>query len=121
MQHLNEILRSFDRPDEVREFEKMRLEIVRIRGQTLGRAIYEPGWKWCTHVGAPRGERWCQVEHLYTVIEGGAVAAFPDGRQTEIRPGAVHYIPPVPHDSWVVGETRYVSLHLLGADEYAKE
>jgi len=27
----------------------------------------------------------------------------------------------VPHDSWVVGETRHVSLYLLGADEYAKE
>src|SRR5262245_23725658 len=120
MPGLEEVLRTFDSPDEVREFEKMRLEIVRICGQVLGRAIYQPGWRWSTHVGAARGERWCQVEHLYTVIEGRAIAAFPDGRQAEIGPGQVHYLPPVPHDSWVVGSTPYVSLHLLGADEYAR-
>jgi hypothetical protein len=38
---------------------------------------------------------------------------------TELRPGSLFYVPPVPHDSWVVGEETYVSLHLLGAHEYA--
>jgi 3-oxoacyl-[acyl-carrier protein] reductase len=28
-------------------------------------------------------------------------------------------LPPVPHDSWVVGDEPYVSLHLLGTDRYA--
>jgi hypothetical protein len=28
-------------------------------------------------------------------------------------------IPPTPHDSWVVGDQPYVSLHFLGADHYA--
>jgi len=120
MQHVNEVLRSFDQPDETREYEKMRLEILRLAGQSVGRAIYEPGWKWSTHVGGPRGEAWCRVEHLYCVIEGSAVAAFEDGRQVHIRPGCLHYIPPVPHDSWVVGNSRYVSLHLLGADQYSR-
>ena len=31
---------------------------------TLGRATYEPGWKWSEHVGAATGERLCQVEHV---------------------------------------------------------
>jgi hypothetical protein len=121
MQHLDQVLRTFDQPDEVREYEKMRLEIVRLRGQTFGRAIYQPGWRWSTHVGRRRGERWCRVEHLYYVIEGAAVAEFEDGSRSETHAGSLHYIPPVPHDSWVAGNARYVSLHLLGADRYAKE
>jgi hypothetical protein len=38
----------------------------------------------------------------------------------ELRAGELFYIPPVPHDSWVVGDEAYVSLHFLGADHYAK-
>jgi uncharacterized RmlC-like cupin family protein len=38
----------------------------------------------------------------------------------ELRAGELFYIPPVPHDSWVVGDAPYVSLHFLGADHYAK-
>lgn len=38
-------LRSFGKPDEVREFPKGRLEVVKIGGATVGRAIFEPGWR----------------------------------------------------------------------------
>ena len=49
------ILRRFEDPDEVREFIKGRLEIIRIGGLTLGRASYEPGWRWSVHVGPAVG------------------------------------------------------------------
>jgi quercetin dioxygenase-like cupin family protein len=120
MQHLSAILRSFEAPDEIREMERGRFEIVRLRGQTYGRATYEPGWRWSEHVGPTRGARWCEVEHVGFVVSGTAVAAFEDGSQVELRTGELFYIPPVPHDSWVVGGERYVSLHLLGADGYAR-
>ena len=42
-----------------------------------------------------------------------------DGRVIELKAGELFYIPPVPHDSWVVGDKPYVSLHFLGAGEYA--
>ena len=45
------ILKRFEEPDEVRTFDKGRFEIVRIGGMTIGRATYEPGWKWSEHVG----------------------------------------------------------------------
>ena len=60
------------------------------------------------------------MEHVGLVLSGVATAAFADGRVVELRPGDLFYIPPVPHDSWVVGEEPYVSLHFLGADRYAK-
>ena len=62
----------------------------------------------------------CNVEHVGMVISGVATAAFADGRVTEMKPGDLFYVPPEPHDSWVVGDEPYVSLHFLGASKYAK-
>jgi mannose-6-phosphate isomerase-like protein (cupin superfamily) len=113
------VLTSFESPDEVREFDKGRLELVTIAGQTLGRATYQPGWKWSVHVGPRVGARWCAVEHLGVVLAGHAVAAFADSRIVDLSPGTIFYIPPEEHDSWVVGDEEYVSLHLLGGATYA--
>jgi quercetin dioxygenase-like cupin family protein len=114
------ILKRFERPDEVREMPLGRFEIVRLAGATLGRATYQPGWRWSEHVGRALGQERCHVEHLGLVVAGAATAAFADGRVIEMRAGDVFYIPPEPHDSWVVGDHPYVSLHLIGADHYAK-
>jgi quercetin dioxygenase-like cupin family protein len=114
------ILRRFEQPDEVREMVKGRFEIVRIGGMTIGRATYEPGWRWSEHVGRSVGQTRCSVEHVGLVIAGTATAAFGDGRVIELRAGDLFYIPPEPHDSWVVGDVPYVSLHFLGADHYAR-
>jgi len=117
---LDTILKRFDAPDEVREFPKGRLELVTIAGQTLGRATYRPGWKWSVDVGPGVGARRCTVEHLGIVLAGHATAAFDDGRVFDLTAGTIFYIPPAPHDSWVVGDEPYVSLHLLGAGHYAR-
>jgi quercetin dioxygenase-like cupin family protein len=114
------ILKRFEAPDEVRVLQKGRFELVHLGGMTIGRATYEPGWKWSEHVGPSVGATRCQVEHVGLVLSGTATAAFGDGTVFELRAGDLFYIPPVPHDSWVVGEQPYVSLHFLGADHYAK-
>jgi quercetin dioxygenase-like cupin family protein len=114
------ILKRFDEPDEVRSFEKGRFELVRLGAMTIGRATYEPGWRWSKHVGAAAGASHCHVEHVGLVVSGCATAAMADGSVIEMRAGDVFYIPPEPHDSWVVGEEPYVSLHFLGADHYAQ-
>jgi mannose-6-phosphate isomerase-like protein (cupin superfamily) len=115
---LDVVLKRFEQPDEVREFELGKFELVRIGGMTIGRATYQPGWKWSVHVGAPPGQGSCHVEHVGMVVSGCATAAMDDGRIIEMRAGDLFYIPPG-HDSWVVGEEPYVSLHFLGADDYA--
>jgi hypothetical protein len=114
------ILKRFERPDEIRILTKGKFEIVRLGGMTIGRATYEPGWRWSEHVGPSVGASRCQIEHVGMVIAGTATAAFDDGRVVEMRRGDLFCIPPVPHDSWVVGNEPYVSLHFLGADHYAK-
>jgi 2-hydroxychromene-2-carboxylate isomerase/mannose-6-phosphate isomerase-like protein (cupin superfamily) len=111
-------LKRFENPDEVRIFAKGRFEIVRLGGMTIGRATYEPGWRWSLHVGPDAGAASCRVEHVGIVVSGRATAAMDAGTNTELRPGDVFHIAPG-HDSWVVGDEPYVSLHLLGADQYA--
>lgn len=113
------ILKRFEQPDEVRTFEKGRFDLVHIGGMTIGRATYEPGWKWSLHVGPAMGARSCSVEHVGLVVSGRATAAMDDGRVIEIKAGDLFYIAPG-HDSWVVGDEPYVSLHFLGAGDYAK-
>jgi quercetin dioxygenase-like cupin family protein len=112
------ILKRFEQPDEVRTFEKGKFEIVRIGGMTIGRATYEPGWRWSLHVGPATGASSCPVEHVGIVVSGRATAAMDDGTIHEMRPGDVFHIAPG-HDSWVIGNEPYVSLHFLGADHYA--
>jgi len=114
------ILKRFESPDESREFEHGRFELVRVGEMTIGRATYRPGWKWSEHVGAELGEPFCEVEHVGMVLAGHAVAAYEDGTIVDLTPGTLFYIPPIPHDSWVVGGEEYVSLHFMGADHYAK-
>ena len=114
------ILKRFDNPDEVTHFEKGIFETVNIGGMTIGRATYQPGWKWSDDVGPGIGESYCTVEHVGMVLSGCATAAFADGTVTELRSGDIFYVPSEPHDSWVVGDEPYVSLHFLGAGKYAK-
>ena len=113
------ILKRFEHPDEVRTFEKGKFELVHVGGMTIGRATYEPGWKWSQHVGAATGAKKCMVEHVGLVISGRATAAMDDGGVIEIKAGDLFYIAPG-HDSWVVGNEPYVSLHFMGAGDYAK-
>jgi len=121
MSEIEVILKRFEAPDEVREFPFGKFELVHLGGMTIGRATYQPGWKWSEHVGKPLGQSHCQVEHVGMVLSGCATAAMADGRVIEMRTGELFYIPPGPpgHDSWVVGDEPYVSLHFLGADHYA--
>ena len=118
--NLDVILKRFDEPDETRLFPKGRFDIITVAGRTFGRATYEPGWRWSLHVGPTVGATRCTVEHLGLVLSGHGTAAFDDGRVIDLMAGQLFYIPPVPHDSWVVGEEPYVSLHFLGADHYAR-
>jgi len=115
---LKVIRKRFEKPDEVRTFEKGRFEVVHLGGMTIGRATYQPGWKWSAHVGRATGAKSCSVEHVGMVLSGRATAAMDDGRVIEMQAGDVFYIAPG-HDSWVVGDEPYVSLHFLGAEAYA--
>lgn len=112
------VVKQFDNADETRTFEKGKFEVINIGFMTIGRATYDPGWKWSAHVGKALGKKSCDVEHVCLIISGRAAVAMDDGRVIETKAGDLVYIPPG-HDSWVIGKEPYVSLHLMGASDYA--
>ena len=112
------MVKRFAKADEVRTFEKGRFELASLGGVTVGRATYQPGWKWSTHVAPTAGTPLCQVEHVGLVLQGRAAVKMHDGTEIILKPGDLFYVPPG-HDSWVVGDEPYTSLHFLGADSYA--
>ena len=88
------ILKRFETPDETRIFPKGKFELIRIGAMTIGRATYEPGWRWSIDVDAALGQTSCQVEHTGMVVSGSATAAMDDGTIHTMTAGDLFYIAP---------------------------
>jgi hypothetical protein len=118
MQNLQAI--GFTKPHEVREFPKGKLELITINGVTFGRATFNPGWKWSTHVRPIAGTNTCQAAHLGVQLSGTMHLKMDDGTEMDIGPGQVVNIPPG-HDGWVVGNEPVVFIDITGMENYAKQ
>ena len=105
--------------DEVSTPNNARVETVNISGQRVMKLTIQPGWKWSEDVSHLSGTKFCEVEHLGMVIQGKATAQFEGEDPVVMNVGDVFYVSNKPHDSWVVGEEDYISIHFLGADKYA--
>lgn len=112
-------VKSLDSPDETRPFEgKGRADVVELGGHTVGRAVFEPGWRWSTNVKPIAKTDSCQVHHLGYCVSGRMKVYMDDGSEIEIGPGDAFVIPPG-HDAEVIGEEACVNLDFQGGD-YAK-
>lgn len=109
---------DFARPDEVRTFEKGRLELLHTPAGDVGRMILEPGWRWSQHVKPIAGTDLCQASHFGYQISGRLQIQMADGTTLTAAPGQVGTVPPG-HDAWVVGDEPAVLLDWLGASGYA--
>jgi len=113
--------KRFDAPDETRPFQdKGKVEILNIGGGVVGRAIFEPGWKWSEHVRPIAGTDTCQAAHVGYVVSGRQIVLMDDGTEFEIGPGDVISIP-AGHDGWTIGDETCVVLDFAGMADYAKE
>ena len=112
------IVKRFEKPDKIINFNHRKFEIVKMKSMTIGKATYEPGWKWSIDANPLAGTKFCEVEHLGMVMSGSATVAFENEEAIILNPGDLFYVSPKPHDSWVVGDHPYVSLHFIGADKY---
>jgi len=111
--------RNLSQPEEVRTFEKGRVELVKVADTTFGRATLEPGWKWSTCVKPIVQTESCQVSHLQYQVSGRLRVRMEDGSEQEFGPGDVAHIPPG-HDAWVVGNEPVVVVDVCGLQDYAK-
>lgn len=115
------VFRSFDSADETRPFEggKGRLDLLETDGGPVGRAVFQPGWRWSEHVKPLAGTDSCQSAHTGYVVSGRIKVVMNDGESAEAGPGDFIQIAPG-HDAWVVGEEPCVALDWTGYGEYAK-
>ena len=111
--------KSFQRPEDVREFPKGRVEIVNVGDFTLGRATLQPGWRWSTCVKPVVKTKSCQAAHLQYHVSGRLHVVMDDGTEQEFVAGDVSYLPPG-HDAWVVGNESVVMVDITGMGNYAK-
>jgi hypothetical protein len=111
--------KSLGKPDEVREFPKGRLELVKIGGGVVGRAILEPGWRWSTCVKPLAKTQSCEAPHFQYHVSGVLRVKMDDGAEFDCRPGDVSLLPSG-HDAWVVGSEPVVIVDFQGMRDYAK-
>jgi quercetin dioxygenase-like cupin family protein len=113
--------KAVDKPDETRPFKDRmgKVDIFTVGDHTIGRCVFEPGWRWSQHVKPLVGTSSCQVSHTGHVLEGRLTVEMDDGAQVEYGPGDAFFMPPG-HDAWVVGDKRCVMIDFTGMDDYAK-
>jgi hypothetical protein len=111
--------RDFAQPDEVRTFEKGRIEIVHTPAGDIGRMVLSPGWRWSEHVRPLVGTELCQAAHAGYQISGRLRIQLADGTTFDAEPGQIGSVPPG-HDAWVVGDETAVLLDWAGATDYAR-
>jgi hypothetical protein len=112
-------VRSFDKPDDVRNFPKGKLELVKIGGATIGRAIFEPGWRWSTSVQPIAQTKSCEAPHFQYHVSGIMRVKMDDGSEYDCKPGDVSLFPSG-HDAWVVGDETAVVIDFQGMVDYAQ-
>ncbi|WP_242393411.1 cupin domain-containing protein [Anaeromyxobacter oryzisoli] len=113
-------VKKFSSPDETRSFQaKGRIDLVKVGDATVGRGVFEPGWKWSTHVKPIAKTESCQATHSGYVLSGRMHIVMDDGLEAEIEPGDYVFIPPG-HDAWTVGNDACVLLDFSGAEHYAR-
>ena len=112
-------VKSHGSPDEIRNPDKTRIEIVRLEGFTLGRMTFEPGWRWSESIKPVVKTDSCQVSHVGFAVSGRLTVRIKDGTQKTIVAGDSYTIPPG-HDAWVEGSERFVGIEVMSAEQYAK-
>jgi len=112
-------LKHFGKPDEVREFPKGRVELIRIGGATIGRAVFEPGWRWASSVQPIAMTKSCEAPHFQYHVSGVLRVLMDDGAEFDCKPGDVSLLPSG-HDAWVVGNEPAIVVDFQGMLDYAK-
>lgn len=112
--------KSFKKPEETRTFPKGKVELVKLGGAMIGKATFEPGWRWSTSVKDIAKTESCVAPHYQYHVSGVLRVRMDDGTEFDCRPGDVTLLPSG-HDAWVVGNEPVVVIDFQGMLDYAKQ
>ncbi len=112
-------VKSFTKAEETRVFPKGKLELIHIGGIAIGRATFEPGWRWSTSLQPLMHTKSCDAPHFQYHAAGILRIKMDDGQEFECVPGDISLLPSG-HDAWVVGDEDVVVIDFQGMLDYAK-
>jgi hypothetical protein len=107
--------RSLDQPDEHITKGDVEIDAVQFGDFKVRRASYPAGWRYSTHMGAPR----CNETHVGYMISGALVVEPDVGEPYEIRGGSVFAVAPG-HDAYVSGDEAAVLVQFDEGESAAK-
>ena len=113
-------VKSLNKPEEVRTFDEGKVELVKANGAMIGRAVFQPGWKWSESVKPIAKTKSCEAPHFQYHVSGTLHVKMDDGTEMDLKAGDVAYLPSG-HDAWVVGNEPAVVVDFQGMLDYAKE
>lgn len=111
--------KSFNKPEEVRNFKMGMLEVITVNGAKLGRATFQPGWRWSTSLKESSKTHSCEAPHYQYHVSGVLRILMDDGTTFDCKPGDVSSLP-MGHDAWVIGKEPVVVVDFQGMVDYAK-
>ena len=111
--------KSLNRPDEVRTFDKGKVEIINVGGRTVGRATFQPGWIWSKSLKPLVNTKSCEAPHFQYHISGTLRVKMDDGAERDFKAGDVSLLESG-HDAWVIGDEPVVIVDFQGMLDYAK-
>ena len=112
-------VKGFASPDEVRTFPKGKLELIKVGNVMIGKATFEPGWKWSSHVRPLVKTRSCEAPHFQYHISGTLHVVTDSGETRDVKAGEISALGSG-HDAWVVGNEPVVVIDFQGMRDYAK-
>lgn len=113
-------VKSLGSPDETRNFDKGKLELVKIGGAVVGRGVFQPGWRWSTSVKPIVKTKSCEAPHFQYHVSGVLHVVMDDGTERDCKAGDISLLPSG-HDAWVVGNEPVVVIDFQGMIDYAKQ
>ncbi len=112
--------KSLNSPEEVRDFENGKVELVNVGGAMIGRAVFQPGWKWSESVKPLVGTDSCKAPHFQYHVSGTLRVRMDDGTEKDLRAGDVSLLG-AGHDAWVIGDEPVMLIDFQGMKEYARK
>ena len=111
--------KSMEQPEQVRRFTNGKIELITIGETMVGRAQFEPGWRWSKDVQPIVGTRSCELRHIGYCLSGRLHVLDDGGTETEIGPGDVYEITPG-HDAWVPGDVPYDGIEFASSRTFGE-
>ena len=89
----------------------VQMDVVPAGSGRIKRVVYQPGFRWSTHMKSEVGTDFCMHAHVGFIARGRIGVRYADGTSAEFAAPQVVAIDPG-HDGWVIGDEQAVLIEV---------